>query len=314
MLRRVHLRGADPRLAARAAAVGLTLAVGVTACGGSGGQDSSKALSAVKSAYEQTTGAETVKISLTGKRQQGSKSPAPAGQQSQKITGSASLNYKDDESVTLIDSAGPTTSETRTIGNALYRKVPKQQRQTVPGKKPWIKIDLKKIAKSQYGKQASDVTDNPPSDPAGVLMYLRGVVSATAKGTQSIDGTETTQYSTKVNVVKAAKKQGPQAERQAKGLKQQLGKATMSMQVWLDSQNRVRRLKTTLPGGSPKSPGITVTENFHDYGASVKVDAPSGSKTADVTKQVLMQQKMRQRMQQQRQQQQQGSPPASPSS
>lgn len=300
-----RLSGAPSSLTARAAAGCLVLAAGLTACGGSGEQGGSGALQSVQGAYDKTTSAGTVKIELTGSQQSGQTS----GGQQGKITGQAALDFAQNASSTMVDATGPTASETRTIDDILYRKVPEPQRASVPGKKPWIKVDLAQIAKAQYGKQAGAMLDNPPSDPAGMLGYLQGVTKAQESGTSTIRGTETTHYSAKVDLKKAAEGQGPQIEQRLQQLKQQLGSRPLDLQVWLDEQDRIRRLQTTLPSAQPgASGGLVLTEEFYDYGASVQVNPPAKGDTADVTQQILQQQKMREQMQRMQQQQQQQSP------
>lgn len=327
MSSRMRLRGATRPLAARAAAGGFALAVALTACGGSGDQGEQSGADAahtVQSAYQKTTSAGSVKVSLEGSQQskksssgqgnggQGGKSQqnqqGQQGQQGQQISGRASLNFADNASSAELHAPGRDNSKTRTIDNIRYQKVTKQQRAQVPGKKPWIKVNVQRLAKQQYGKGAKKMRDNPPIDPAGMLAYLPGVTSAQQSGTDTVRGSDATHYKAKVNLKKAAKGQGPEIAQRFQQLKQQLGKRPLSLHVWLDGQDRVRKLKTTLPTAQQQgsSGGLLLTEEFYDYGASVDVQAPPQGKTAGMTKQIIKQQKMRQQMQRmQRQQQQQ---------
>lgn len=315
MFSRRRLRGAESSLAARVAVGGVALAAGMTACGGGSDAQSSQVPQAVQSAYKTTTSAETVTISLKGSQQGSQTSGAGNGQgqgQQSSISGEAALNFAQNASSTTVDAQGQNDTETRTIENVLYRKIPEGQRQQVPGKKPWIKVNLQQVAQVQYGDRASEMKGNPPNDPAGILTYLRGVTGATEQGSAQVRDTQTTHYQTTVNLQKATKGQGPQVEQQAQQLQQQLGKPKLPMQLWLDDQGRVRKLETKLPaGGGGQGPSaspsrILVTEEFYDYGESVDVSAPDDGDTADVTQQIVQRTKMQQQMQQR--QQQQGSP------
>lgn len=326
MFSRMRPGGAPCPLVAKVAAGGLALAAGLTACGGSsggeGGQGGSGAAQAVRAAYEKTTSADTVTVALQGKQQPAKKSGKQQGQQGQQqgqqgkqasLSGEAVLNFADNASATTVNAPGQGgDSETRKIDNVVYQKVSKQQRAQVPGKKPWVKYDLQKINTSLYGDRAKAMLDNPPTDPGGMLTYLRGVTTAQESGNAEIRGAKTTHYKAKVDLKKAGKGQGPQVQQSLQQLGQQLGKRPLSLQVWLDEQDRVRRLKATLPASQPGAGGLVLTEEFYDYGQSVEVEAPSESKTASMTDKIIQQQKMRQQMQkqQQQQQQQQGQTPA----
>lgn len=314
MFSRMRPLGAQSPSAARVGVGAVALTVGLTACGGggSGEQDNqSGSAAAVRAAYKKTISAETVHVALTG-RQQSTQSPSQQQGQRSTLSGQAALDFANDASSTKVNAPGPTgDTETRTIENTLYRKIPKQQRAQVPGKKPWIKINLKTVWQQQYGNRAKQMLDNPPSDPIGMLSYLRGVTKAQESGNAQVRGTQTTHYKAKVDLKQAAKGQGPQVEQRMQQLGKQLGGRPLSIQVWLDGQDRVRRLKTTLPASRGS---VVLTEEFYDYGASLQVSPPAEGKTAGVTKQVIQQQKMREKMQQRRQQQQQQRPSQTPKS
>lgn len=313
MVSRAYRRDIEPSMLTRVAAAGAGLAVvaGLTACGSSGGnkheqgQDTS-ALRAVQAAYQKTTTAKSVQTSFE-ENAQGSKSPAQGQSQKTTASGKGALDYTKKASSIVVHTPGQSDLHTVTIGGIVYQEVPQQQRKQVPGNKPWVKIDQQKVAEAQYGARAAEMKDNPPPDPASILVYLRGATEAKATGTQEVRGTQATRYTTKINIDQAVKGAGPQAEAQAKQLEQQIGTHTLSMPVWLDAQNRVRRLQvsvTPAASGAAKPQaqgGITLSEDFYDYGKPVQVQAPAQDETADVTQQVL------QRQQQQQQQ------PSSPS-
>lgn len=319
MLSGIRRRHAGSSLLTGGAAVGgLVLAVGLTACGGEGDQGDSSGSSAavrqVQGAYEKTTAAGTVTVSLEGRQPTPSGSPGQQGQQGQQstIAGEAKLDFAENASSVTIDGSGRGGSETRIVKGVQYQKIPEQQRQQVPGNKPWIKIDMAEASKPQYGERATEVAEAPPVDPAGLLPYLRGVQTAKESGTADVRGTATRRYDVTVNLQKGTRGQNPQIEQQTAQLQQQLGKPTLDMRVWLDEQGRMRQLETTLPMGGQQggAQNVTLTEYFYDFGDSMQIEPPAEDKTADVTQQVIQQQQMQQQPPQQQQPQQ---PQSSPS-
>lgn len=308
-----------PGMSVKAAAVAVVAAVGLTACGGSGQdqeqQGPSQAVRLVQAAYQKTVDAGTVAVSFQGSQPQpqspaASASPS-AGQTT--VTGEARLDFEAGRSTVTVEAPGAGSSETRTIEGVQYQQVPKEQRQQVPGKKPWVKIDMVEVGKLQYGDRAAEIADAPPLDPAAVLPYLRAVTDAKQAGSEDVGGVATTRYDVTADLQKGASGQGPQLEQQSQQLSQQLGKPGLPMRVWLDEQGQVRRLQATLPGGQPGGQQITVTEDFYGHGEPVSIEAPDGKETADVTEQLIRQQQLQQQMQQQQQQQQQQMPQPQPS-
>ncbi|MGH3095880.1 MAG: hypothetical protein ACRDMV_07750 [Streptosporangiales bacterium] len=277
-------------------------------------QKRAAALHAVHEAYTATTGAESVKVKVKQEAPGSSASgaQAPSGQLK---TGQAVLDYANDASSVTVQSPGQGSAQTLTIGTMVYQKVPAQQRTQIPGHKPWIKVDQEQLERAQYGPAAAKAPDEPPADPASMLVYLRGATHAKATGGQS-GGSGTTEYAVRVSLDKAVKGTGPQTRAHAKQLEQQTGKHTLAMRIRLDDQNRVRNLQATVKSASgaagaqaPSQPQqVMLSEHFYGYGTAERVHAPAPSKTADVTKQVLLQQRQQQMQQQMQQQQQQQRP------
>lgn len=327
--RRRHLPPAPTR-AARAAAggsvlVAVVLAATLTACGGADSQagqaggepaGSSRAARLVQAAYEKTTAAGTVTISFEGSAPEARPSDGPAGppDREQTVSGEAQIDFDEGASVVAVKAAGSPGSETRTIAGVQYQEVPKSERDQVPGKKPWVRIDMVEVGKLQYGERAAEIAEAPPFDPAAVFPYLRAVRTAEESGTAEVRGTATKRYDVTVDLQKGSGGHGPQLEQQTMQLQQQLGRPTLPIRVWLDEQGRIRRIEAKLPagGGPGAQQSITVTEDFHDYGAPVGIEPPAKGRTADVTEQVIQQQLMQQQQQQQQQQQPQQPQPQQP--
>ncbi|MGH3344623.1 MAG: hypothetical protein ACRDPK_17495 [Carbonactinosporaceae bacterium] len=286
MLGRLQRAGAGPAggRGVLAAGVVLALAGGLTGCGGGPGDEPADA-QAIRAAYDTTIGAESAKVSVRGETKTGGKGPAGS------IKGHGVIDFANEATaVTMQLPQGDV--ETRTIGQVLYEKVAEQQRAQVPGNKPWVKIDLGAVAEKQFGADAAN-KQSGPTDPAQLLGYLRGVSGKVRDlGTAKVGGDETTHYKTKVDLRTAAKHLGPQEAQSTEQLQQRLGTRHLPMEVWLDDEQRVRRLSATMPlaaaptGGQPGAE-VTVTEDLFDFGAELDVGPPPKGDTADVTDTIL---------------------------
>jgi len=149
----------------------------------------------------------------------------------------------------------------------------------LPGK-PWIKIDLSKIA------NASGVASQLQSlNPNSYLVQLRGVSGAVRElGKEKVRGDNTTHYSFTVDLDKAAQlapadqKAGVEAAAKTVVNKQE------PTEVWLDSKGRVRRLKQTVEIASGALTGTTnLTLEYFDFGTKVDATPPPADQTADFT-------------------------------
>ncbi|MGH3326838.1 MAG: hypothetical protein ACRDPT_03400 [Streptomycetales bacterium] len=269
---------------ARVAGVVLALAGGLTACSGGSGDEPADA-EAIRAAYDTTIGSDTAKVSVRGKTTTGG--TAPGGT----VKGEGVIDFANEAAaVTMRLPQGDV--ETRTIGRVLYEKVSEEQRAQVPGNKPWVKIDLGAVAEKQFGAEAAK-KQTGPTDPAQLLGYLRGVSGKVRTvGTDKVGGDETTHYKTKVDLRTAAKHLGPQEAQATEQLQQRLGSKHLPMEVWLDGDQRVRRLSATMPlaaaptGGQPGAE-VTVIEDLFDFGAGLDVGPPPKDDTADVTDTIL---------------------------
>jgi hypothetical protein len=155
----------------------------------------------------------------------------------------------------------------------------------LPGKKSWMKIDLRKAAKTSGFDLSALGTNGPSQDPTLVLSYLHGAGPAKALGTATIHGTKTTHYSADVDLTKAEAAAGTKAGKAAIAqLITTLGdpKAKIPVEVWLDAQHRVVRERVHYTATLNKAPTkLDFTTTFRDVDTPVKVDVPPASDTVD---------------------------------
>lgn len=241
---------------------------------GSQGDDGA---AAVKATYQKTNDAKTARMVLRTQTTADGKSMAADGQGVIDLAGGNSEMTMTAEGQKI---------EQRVVDMVLFQKLPPEQRAGVPGKKPWIKIDLKKVAQQQGGGSAA-------SNPADSTAYTKSISEKDVKklGTEKIGDANTTRYRVVVDVDKLAN--GAQ-------LKQQIG-PTLPMEIWIDDDGRLRRQQTdmtlTAPKGTgadsstPKKVKVRTVMELSDFGTKVDVKAPAAGEAADMTDKAQQQQK-----------------------
>lgn len=249
-------------------------------CGGS----KTVPTTAISDAPAKTAGAGTAKLEVTvvtttTKSGATTTSAPPAGPT--KVTGSVDFKQTKGSfeiaAASLGLPAGSGPLQAVLIGQVFYFKG--LAGLSIPGK-PWIKIDLAKVA------SAGGVAGQLQSlDPNSYLVQLRGVTGAVRDlGKEKVRGDNTTHYSFTVDLDKAAQlapaaqKAGIEAAAKTVVNKQE------PTEVWLDSKGRVRRLKQTVEIASGALTGTTnLTLEYFDFGTKVDASPPPADQTADFT-------------------------------
>lgn len=198
--------------------------------------------------------------------------------------GEGVLDLADGDSVMKITAQGKSI-EQRVVDQVMYQKAPGQKAQ---GGKPWIKIDLKKVA-AQQGMSNQQI-----GDPAQTAAYAKAITDKdiTKVGTEKIDGVNTTHYRVSLDVAKL-----PGGDQ----MRQQLG-PTLPMQVWLDDEGRLRRQHIDMTVKAPASASankgnsaapqqlkMSTVMGFSDFGTEVDAEAPPAGQVADMTDDALQQ-------------------------
>jgi hypothetical protein len=129
----------------------------------------------------------------------------------------------------------------------------------LPAGKPWIKLDLAQLAKSQ-GIDASVLFSE---DPSQVLTQLQSLSGVTKVGTAQVGGVATTHYHATIDVSKL-----PKATKAGTG----------SYDVWIGNDGYVHRVRAVIASSGSTA---TVTTDFSGYGDKVSVDVPPASQTFD---------------------------------
>jgi hypothetical protein len=174
----------------------------------------------------------------------------------------------------------------------MYMKFPPQLSSELGGK-PWVKFDVGSLLKqSGVNVNFSALTQGQSADPTSGLGLLRGADSVVNVGTEQVRGTDTTHYRLVVNLDKAVA-DAPGGQRDA--LQQLVNLYTVHtfpVDVWLDSDGRVRRFQETIdpatirmPAGSrsPFTGPLTVKYEMYDFGSPVDVKLPPADQVTDLS-------------------------------
>lgn len=256
------------------AAVAVMAVPGVASAAGSASATSGSATQRLAGASAATVAGKTAKIGLR-------ESVSVAGKSVQ-ITGSGALDFVHKSSeVTLALPAGVGSVQVRVLGSTVYVMVPSQARAKLPGHTPWVSVNLRQASPAQLGSTFG--MQGGSENPAQILGYLQDVTSSvTTVGTATVGGVSTTHVRAVIDLGKVAASQGGQSRHALQALRA----TNVPVDVYLDGQDRVRRIMLTLAvaaatGGQGGT--VALTLNLSDFGAPVPISAPPAAQTTDIT-------------------------------
>jgi hypothetical protein len=159
--------------------------------------------------------------------------------------------------------------------------------QKLPGGKPWIKADVKELigdggsALGQFGSFAG-------ADPRDTFSYLKAVAGAIETvGVETVRDAETTHYRATIDVAKlmelvTSEHGGSIAG--FDGMLEQAGFEEIPVDVWLDAEQRVRKLEMELDLGAPGSGETShtaLTIEVFGYGEPLDISLPPADQVVD---------------------------------
>jgi hypothetical protein len=136
--------------------------------------------------------------------------------------------------------------------------------QIAPGK--WVKV-----------KSTDPSLNLGQNDPSQMLQYLRATSNVDEVGKDTVRGVDTTHYSARLQLDKVADRVSPDAARALKQATRTLGTKEIPMDVWVDGDGLVRRVKMNW---HPKGGSFVMLLELFDFG-DVNVDVPADSDTVD---------------------------------
>lgn len=161
-------------------------------------------------------------------------------------------------------------------GSATYLRLP------VDGERAWVRV--------------TDPPDDPTADPGTVAPGLTNPVAALGLlraldglpetlGREDVRGQPSTHLRVTVDLDEAAQALSGRAEDVARALRRMRGRADLPMEVWLDGDDRVTRLRwavdTSLAGISRIS--LLTDLELHDFGVAVDIRPPDAGDVVDAS-------------------------------
>jgi hypothetical protein len=178
-------------------------------------------------------------------------------------------------------------------GTTVYIKLPDALTSKVPSLsgKPWMKIDIAKAAGAAGVPGLGSLVNNPASsDPSQFLQYLRAAGGTVTKvGSDAVNGLPTTHYRATIDLDKVpnALPSGSRSQAQAAiaALEKNTNVHQIPVNVWIDHQNLVRRIRLgfreSLPTG--QAVGVAINVDIVDYGPQPPPAIPPAGQVTDVS-------------------------------
>lgn len=160
----------------------------------------------------------------------------------------------------------------------------------LPGGKSWVRIDVDEAAQVQGFdlEQLKELGSNDPRDLLKLLEAVAGDIETV--GREEVRGAETTRYRATIDLRRYAELFPPEKREEAASMfdsiLEQTGLGEMPVDVWLDDEQRVRKVELSLSAtqpGTSQSFGATVTIEMFDYGAPVELDLPPDDEVVEAS-------------------------------
>jgi len=171
-------------------------------------------------------------------------------------------------------------------GLVMYMRSPLFGR-AIPGAKPWLKMDLTKMA-ALKGVDLSSLQQLNQADPAQSLRYLTGSAKSRELGYDRVRGVFTKHYALTIDLERLAKG-NKQLGAALKQLRSFMG-TTLPAEAWIDDRGLLRKLTMNFTlARTPDGPvRMSFSEELYDFGAAVQVQMPPPSLVTDATKLKLL--------------------------
>ncbi len=166
-------------------------------------------------------------------------------------------------------------SEELFVPPRIYVQLPRGTHGLLPHGRSWVAVG----SAATGGPAAALLGPFGGTDPGDLLASLTAVSSTVRNlGAATVRGVPVTHLRLAVDPARAAARVPRGRRASFRAFAASLGAATIPVDVWIDQQNRVRRLRWSphLPAGpgAPASTRFTQTADFYGFGVPVRVSAP----------------------------------------
>jgi len=237
----------------------------------------------LKSSYQATIAATSTKETLNEVVEAGGKRVA--------VTGSGVADAHGNGSFTL-HAAGQTIAMLLDNG-VLYMKLPTSSAKALGVTTPWVSLNLSTLEQATLGQSYAQLVSEAQQGPSQSLAILQTASSTGIRkvGTATIFGTHTTEYRTTVDVSKLGAASGKPALAPAlQQFETQYHVSSIPLEVWIDSQKRVRRLVEDIKvptSGATHASSVSVAVNITAFDVPLRITPPSAGQSTDETQQAI---------------------------
>lgn len=176
--------------------------------------------------------------------------------------------------VPLLDRVLPAPVEIVHDGGDSYLRLP------TGGDRPWIRLDEQDDAGAGPDIGTPSLTN--PAAALGLLRALEGMPEVL--GEETVRDQPSTHFRVHVDLDRAADALSGRAEDVARGLRRLRGRNDLPLDVWLDADDRVTRLRYAVEPEIPGLSRITVVTDLElsDFGTAVEIEPPAADEIGRV--------------------------------
>jgi hypothetical protein len=248
--------------------------------GACGGGDKSSDLAtkdpkaAMKAAATRTAEAKTVRLALT----------ATSATKVKVLSGSGSYDFTNERGRFTLKTTLGSGADMLITPTDVYIKVPKKAKPTDPS---WIKLTEADITAASEGGSGQFIQSiRKQVDPRTTLTALgTSVPDLTKIGEATIRGTKTTHLRGKVDLSDKAIAAAPASQQEGLRAAQKVfGADGYPVDVWLDSDGRVRRVQYEVTSGEGAAKSTTTVKlDLYDFGKAPTIELPAASDVGDAS-------------------------------
>ena len=168
------------------------------------------------------------------------------------------------------------------VDSVVYYRLPAG---ALPGGKSWLQLDLQSVADAS-SLDFGPLVQGSQADPFQFLLWLAALGPEVTKlGEEELRGVPTTRYRAEV-VLRRLDEQAPpgkEAEWRAyvETLRGRLGVKAIPVEIWVDADGLIRRLRHELTFAA-EGTSTTATTELYDFGVQVDVTAPPPGQVATI--------------------------------
>jgi hypothetical protein len=200
----------------------------------------------------------------------------------QSFEGEGAFDFERRAGRMTIEPRGGEKAEVVFVEAVVYYRLPSG---ALPGGKRWLQLDLQSVADAS-SLDFGPLVQGTQADPAQHLIWLEALGPEVRKiGEEEVRGVPTTRYRAEV-VLGLLERQAPagkEAEWRAyvETLRGRLGVEAIPVEIWVDADGLIRRLRHELVFAA-EGTSTTATTELYDFGVQVDAEAPPPGQVAAI--------------------------------